>query len=48
MTVSSMTVEAKQSRSSCVLGKSFGFDTEKIWVDKGCRADFEVTIVSCE
>ena len=42
--VTSMTVKNQQSNAPCILGKSFGFDGNKIWVDKGCRADFEVTI----
>ena len=38
-----MTVKEQRSDAPCVLGKSFGFDGSKIWVDKGCRADFYVT-----
>jgi hypothetical protein len=30
------------SREACVEGVSWGFDRERIWVDKGCRAEFEV------
>ncbi len=30
------------SRDACVEGVSWGFDRERIWVDKGCRAEFEV------
>jgi hypothetical protein len=30
------------SRDACVEGVSWGFDRDGIWVDKGCRAEFEV------
>jgi hypothetical protein len=29
------------SREACVEGQTWGFDREGIWVDKGCRAEFE-------
>ena len=45
MAVSSMVVHKQQSKSACTWGESFGFDGEKVWVDKGCRADFNVTVV---
>ena len=31
------------SDADCVKGTSWGLDTQGIWVDKGCRAEFEVT-----
>lgn len=30
------------SKSACVEGQSWGFDRSGIWVDRGCRAEFEV------
>jgi hypothetical protein len=30
------------SREACVEGVSWGFDRERIWVDQGCRAEFEI------
>jgi len=30
------------SANSCVLGNSWGYDKNGIWVDKGCRAEFTV------
>jgi hypothetical protein len=33
----------QQSGSVCVQGRSWGFDRTGIWVDRGCRADFEVS-----
>jgi hypothetical protein len=30
------------SREACVEGVSWGFDRDGIWVDKGCRAEFQV------
>lgn len=32
----------QRSDSSCRQGKSWGYDNRGIWVDKGCRADFQV------
>lgn len=31
------------SRSACVEGQSWGFDRDGIWVDRGCRGEFQVT-----
>ncbi len=30
------------SKSSCVEGESWGIDDRGVWVDRGCRAEFEV------
>jgi hypothetical protein len=30
------------SREACVQGISWGFDRDGIWVDKGCRAEFQI------
>jgi len=32
----------KRSESPCVYGSSWGYDRRGIWVDRGCRADFEI------
>jgi DUF3011 family protein len=32
----------QRSGSACVQGRTWGFDRNSIWVDRGCRADFEV------
>jgi hypothetical protein len=32
----------QKSGSACVQGRSWGFTRNSIWVDRGCRADFEV------
>ncbi len=32
----------QKSGSACVQGRSWGFTSAGIWVDRGCRADFEV------
>lgn len=33
----------QQSGSTCVQGRNWGFNQTGIWVDRGCRADFEVS-----
>ncbi|XP_012939932.1 lectin ADEL-like [Aplysia californica] len=42
-----MTVEDRQSEASCDLDKSFGFYNQNstVWVDHGCRADFNICYV---
>jgi hypothetical protein len=30
------------SKAPCVEGKSWGYDRGGIWVERGCRADFEI------
>jgi hypothetical protein len=32
----------KRSDAACDMGRTYGFDRGGIWVDRGCRADFEV------
>lgn len=32
----------QKSRIACVQGRTWGFRRDLIWVDRGCRADFEV------
>jgi hypothetical protein len=32
----------QRSGSPCVLGSTWGFDQRGIWVDRGCRADFQI------
>jgi hypothetical protein len=33
----------QRSGSACVQGRTWGFNRDSIWVDRGCRADFEVS-----
>lgn len=33
----------QKSGSNCVQGRTWGFNNAGIWVDRGCRADFEVS-----
>jgi hypothetical protein len=33
---------SQRSGSACVEGRTFGYARGQIWVDRGCRADFEV------
>ncbi|XP_052781849.1 lectin ADEL-like [Mya arenaria] len=40
--VSKVALKSKRSRSPCTLGRSFGSDSNSIWVDRGCRATFDV------
>ena len=39
--VSSVILRQQLSRSACSYGSSWGFNSNSIWVDKGCRANFE-------
>jgi len=32
----------QRSEADCVFNRTWGYDREGIWVDRGCRADFEV------
>jgi hypothetical protein len=32
----------QRSDASCVLGRTWGYNSRGIWVDRGCRADFEI------
>jgi len=34
----------QRSNSPCELGRSWGYDGGRVWVDRGCRASFRVTI----
>ncbi len=33
----------QHGNADCRQGYSWGYDQRGIWVDRGCRADFEVT-----
>ncbi len=37
-----VTMVRQRSGSQCVQGRTWGYDQRGIWVDRGCRADFEV------
>lgn len=32
----------QRSKARCIQGRTWGVDRSGIWVDRGCRADFEV------
>ena len=32
----------QRSGSPCTFGRTWGYDARSIWVDRGCRADFQV------
>lgn len=32
----------QRSEADCVFNKTWGYDRDRIWVDRGCRADFEI------
>ena len=34
----------QRSDADCIYGRTWGYDARGIWVDRGCRADFEVGI----
>jgi hypothetical protein len=33
---------SQRSKSRCIQGRTWGVDQSGIWVDRGCRADFEI------
>ena len=37
-----VTMVKQNSNSPCVQGQTWGYDGRGIWVDRGCRADFQV------
>ena len=41
-TRSGIRLSRRLSDSECVQGSSWGYDASRVWVDKGCRADFEL------
>jgi hypothetical protein len=36
-------IQQQKSSAECVQGRSWGYKSDYIWVDRGCRADFEIT-----
>ncbi|MBO0723076.1 MAG: DUF3011 domain-containing protein, partial [Blastocatellia bacterium] len=32
----------QRSDSACIQGRTWGFNRDAIWVDRGCRADFQI------
>jgi uncharacterized protein YegP (UPF0339 family) len=36
----------QNSNAACIVDRSWGYDRRGIWVDRGCRADFEVSAAS--
>jgi hypothetical protein len=41
--VKMMEMVKKHSAAPCQINRSFGFSGNKVWADKGCRADFKIT-----
>jgi len=41
--VKMMEMIKKHSAAACQLNKTFGFSGNKVWADRGCRADFKMT-----
>jgi hypothetical protein len=41
-TYSGVRLLRQRSDSPCIYGRTWGYDQRGIWVDRGCRADFEV------
>jgi len=33
---------ASVAKADCVFNRTWGYDRDRIWVDRGCRADFEI------
>jgi hypothetical protein len=41
--ISHAEIDKRYSKSRCDYGRTWGYDGNEIWVDKGCRARFRVT-----
>lgn len=41
-TANGVTLRRQLSHSDCVFNRSWGFDRRGVWVDKGCRGEFQV------
>ena len=40
--VHSVQITRVLSKASCVYGRTWGYDWNRVWVDRGCRADFRI------
>jgi hypothetical protein len=47
-TIKSVQLLEQKSDSPCTEGGSFGFSGDRVWVDKGCSGEFEVSYASSE
>ena len=43
--IKSVSVVKQKSKSACTLGTSYGYNSNVLWVDDGCRATFSVTVI---
>jgi hypothetical protein len=41
-TLDGVFIVRQRSEADCVFNRTWGYDRDRIWVDRGCRADFEV------
>lgn len=41
-TLDGVFIVRQRSHADCVFNRTWGYDSDRIWVDAGCRADFEV------
>jgi hypothetical protein len=41
-TLSGVRIIRQRSEAPCIYGRSWGYDERGVWVDRGCRADFEI------
>jgi hypothetical protein len=41
-TLDGVFIVRQRSEADCVFNRTWGYDRERIWVDRGCRADFEI------
>jgi hypothetical protein len=41
-TLDGVFIVRQRSEADCVFNRTWGYDRDRIWVDRGCRADFEI------
>lgn len=37
-----VTLERQHSRAACIPGRTYGIQRDRVWVDQGCRATFQI------
>ena len=43
-TIQSVTLHKQESKTMCKEGQNWGYDDNSIWVNDGCRAEFDICV----